>query len=600
MVLAADIYDSQDKTNFLIDDAVRSTDERKRGIESAAMDAIRSHAAKLWPSLHDAIAEIESPVADLERTPKPLVLMDFDDNCGEFARLHWETAVSSSNGAAGRNLLIRHDGAVIARFVDCDCEKELAKEGPAGIAQRLLLITSAYKRSGAFDQALDDEFLNIYKELDKRLDGRVKHLRNPNPREISLELKEPKYTMVHFLGHGGFDKGVRVVQHDGTPMGDAYIILRAGDGRRHGRKVYWSVLGEKYLTPDRLASVGMVTLMACSLDDRFRVGSALVSRYRVPAVITMTREASVEVAKRFTTILYAQMAGGEDVITSYGEALAELSDSSPVEGFVPCLTLGTLNPVRIIDPESRTAQEVREREANWQAREIFDLRWLAERIWSPVTVSMKSIMEFLGSRTLRKQRNPVLEELLGRLQAGEIAGPERIYQMIGPNLRPEERRVFRKEIRAARESARWLGNPLALFRVQQSLLPEAARGGRQLVTEREILLAKGYAFVGNGDWRQADEVCRRLRTRYPDFREAVQLHGQILKARILDASGRNAWAEVLEIAGAILQDRELPVDVSSIAPAWREEASEMRSISSSIRLLPAGSDDPKDSGDKLR
>jgi len=139
---------------------------------------------------------------------------------------------------------------------------------------------------------------------------RVKWLENPTLTDLLRCLREGKYHVFHFIGHGGFDKkreeGVLVLEDE---QGRGWLA----DAHRIG-----TILHDH-------PSLRLVVLNSCegarnSLTDPFAGVAAGLIRQGVPAVVAMQFEITDEAAITFAGEFYAALAQGFPVDAAVAEA----------------------------------------------------------------------------------------------------------------------------------------------------------------------------------------------------------------------------------------------------------------------------------------
>lgn len=137
-------------------------------------------------------------------------------------------------------------------------------------------------------------------------------------RDLQRELRHGPFHVLHFVGHGGFDR----------PTGEGVVVMADEDGR--SAKLSATQLGR--LLADH-NSLRMVLLNSClgakgSGTDVFSSTASILIRRGVPAVVAMQYEISDRAAIEFARSLYEALADGVPIDAAVAEARKAISFGS--------------------------------------------------------------------------------------------------------------------------------------------------------------------------------------------------------------------------------------------------------------------------------
>ncbi len=222
----------------------------------------------------------------------------------ELADLPWEYLYDSVQD----QFLCLSTKSPVVRYLDVSQRvSSLAVEAPL----RVLVMVSSPKDQPAID--VEQEWLKLSQALaDLQARGRVvlDLLDDATLPALQLRLRQDKYHVFHYVGHGGFDEQGQ----------DGVLILEGEDGL--SQPVSGEVLGT--LLQDE-STLRLALLNACegargSRSDPFSGTAQSLVRRRIPAVIAMQAAISDEAAKTFAYEFYRALADDYPVDAALTEA----------------------------------------------------------------------------------------------------------------------------------------------------------------------------------------------------------------------------------------------------------------------------------------
>jgi hypothetical protein len=337
----ADLITDRNLTLAAITEAVLSSSDAERALASRAGLQLKQHGGRLYRELCDSSNHLQFLCQAEFFRSKLLFLLQFGDRATDLASCHWEALYDER-----ADTFLGHAGTV-ARYIPAGQTDRTTSR-----TLRVLVAISTYGTGGA----IDDQMVGFAKDdlgsLRRSLQP-VDELWNPSPRQLAAALHSG-VNVFHFFGHGGVchNQGpyLMLSEEDVVGSGNSQQFV---DGRKiRGRRAYFDALSNIFNYAET-RELRLVVLNACQLEEQAALGSKLVGRYGIPGVITMRARVGTQViADRygFTESLYREIAKGRAVHEAYRAGLSSILYRSPIETFVPTLTLGTTEPLILVDP----------------------------------------------------------------------------------------------------------------------------------------------------------------------------------------------------------------------------------------------------------
>lgn len=485
-----------------VNTAVLSQDDSDRACSSPACLKLQQHGATLFRELNESSKQLMEALLQqaLYNQRSLLLLLQFGDGARDLASCQWEALFDETTR---RFLLL--DGTV-ARYVP-------AGRAPAAPSRalRVLVATSTYGTDGGIDQQASQYAEADLEGLQRSLHGlrangiveQVTVLRNPSQNELHDALRDD-VNLLHFFGHGGVD-----------PERGEYLVLRGPRPKDTGKCAYFDQL-QQIFQPAATPHLRLVVINACQLEEQARLGARLVGGFGIPAVITMKARIGQEViADRhgFTETLYRHIAAGRAVHEAYHSALNSIWFASPLEMFVPTLTLGIDEPLVLVDPTEPATQQVRLE--NQQRRQ-------------PIQDIIESIRQAWGRLDH--------EELAADLNmARRYAQDPQLAEVIGDIFEGVKGEMERQ--RNARQWTQALRCSNTLNSVAELLPEERQKESNRLTQNLQSALDADLQALKNS------AQSSRLQRRWPDVLRSVE---QYLQLKSDDAEVRNWLAEARE------------------------------------------------------
>jgi len=346
----------------------------------------------------------------------------------------------------------------------------------------------------------------------------VEQLEQATLSELQRRLRQGRYHIFHFIGHGGFDK-----QAD-----DGILVLTDAEGR--GRRVSAQFLGTLLHDhrPLRLAVLNACEGARASRRDPFAGTAQSLVQQGIPAVIAMQFEVTDEAAICFTREFYASIASGYPVDAALAESRkAIFAEVSEIEWGTPVLYMRA--------PDGR----------------IFEIERVsdAEREQSLIA-SLLSAARTAASSGNDAEEEAALRKVLA-LKADDVAVCARLEELNRRRAEAAERakriEAIRQDAAAAQDDRRW-ADAVSHLEALVAVEPNDAAARAQLAeARRQIELAAQY-MRGRGrldarQWALALQDFRDLNDKAAGYRDVATLI-TIAEAQLHHAS----WPAATQLA----------------------------------------------------
>ncbi|MCP4662969.1 MAG: CHAT domain-containing protein [bacterium] len=237
---------------------------------------------------------------------------------------------------------------------------------------RILVVVSRPAGLAVLD--LDRERRHLEEVWGKLAGVEIVTLPRATPEALRTALLERPFQVLHFMGHGGFDRAT----------GDEVLFFEDDDGR--AQPVPGQVLGDVLRDA---SSLGLAFLNACDtarsrhrdgLDPFTGVAAALVMA-RLPAVVAMQFPISDHAAIAFSNAFYRRLAAGDsvDAAAVEGRMAIHLRDTRSMEWSTPVLFMRTGEERLFSELGTGTSRVLRDRSAGESSAAMEDLERLIER-----------------------------------------------------------------------------------------------------------------------------------------------------------------------------------------------------------------------------
>lgn len=348
-----------------MEESVKSIEDDDRSIRSSAFKKIAAVGRSLFTALRGAgVAGTSLPHILSFRSHSNedlLILLQIEESAAELDTYLWEGL--NYGDMLENKFIICRDKTALARYLPSRMSW-IGVDSKSDQALNMLVVSSSFSldRQGStyfIDNNLEQFIKEERRVLDAVLDNlikkglinQVKSLDNPSAQELAEALKQD-INILHYIGHGSSDES------------GGYIVLRQDSGQRRGNSNKGVRTDWKHLQPAFAAaanSLHLVMLNACQLDSLDRVAAGLVS-LGIPAIVSMRRSIGAAIITRengFTQTFYTQIVAGKPVHLAFSTALNSIWWPSPVETFIPTLTLGYMHDLVLLNPNSSKAQQMR-------------------------------------------------------------------------------------------------------------------------------------------------------------------------------------------------------------------------------------------------
>jgi tetratricopeptide (TPR) repeat protein len=219
----------------------------------------------------------------------------------------------------------------------------------------ILVMVSSPSDDGQLDVEREKANLqNALSNLEQQGMVKLEWLEEATLRALLRRLRQGRYHIFHFIGHGGFDERTQ----------DGLLLMK--DGRGRGRRISGQHLG--VILHDH-RTLRLAVLNACegarsSRTDPFAGTATTLVQQGIPAVVAMQFEITDEAAIVFASEFYAAIADGYPVDASLSEARrAIFVTGNDVEWGTPVLymrspdgVLFDVTRIRVIRDEERRAE----------------------------------------------------------------------------------------------------------------------------------------------------------------------------------------------------------------------------------------------------
>lgn len=308
-----------------------------RRLESAEMELAKKVGARLYQSAFGGEVQscLQASLYEAGRREQGLRIRLRLSEVPELADLPWEYVY---NPSLNRFLVLSTETPIV-RYLDIpERIRPLAVRPPI----RILAVLS---NPGDYAQLdIEREWAKLLQALEPSVRlGRaiVERLGKATLTELRHRLRADEYHILHFIGHGGFERG----REEGV------LILETEEGR--GTRLSGERLGTLLLNQ---GSLRLVVLNACeggraSPSDPFAGVAQTLLQQRIPAVVAMQFEITDEAAITFAQEFYSQLAEGRPVDACVAEARRSIYlQGNDLEWGVPVLYMRSADG-RIFDME---------------------------------------------------------------------------------------------------------------------------------------------------------------------------------------------------------------------------------------------------------
>ncbi|MCG8417649.1 MAG: CHAT domain-containing protein [Proteobacteria bacterium] len=316
---------SNDRIELLITRMGQRRRFEARRLRSPEMEAARELGASLFKSVFDEGVRdcLRSSLEHINERPGTGLRIKLRlDDAPELGDLPWELLYDGTN----ERFLAKSHHTPIVRYLELsECIRPL----PLALPLEILVMISAPDGVATLD--VEGEKAHLEQALGSlRRAGKVRltYLPQATPRALQRALSIGTYHVIHYIGHGGFDKatdeGVLVLEDE---EGKPYIA----DSQLLGTLIY-----------DH-RSLRLVVLNACegarnSRSDPYAGMATALVKQSVPAVVAMQFEITDRAALTFADELYACLARGLPIDAAVSEARKAIySQRNEIEWGTPVL-----------------------------------------------------------------------------------------------------------------------------------------------------------------------------------------------------------------------------------------------------------------------
>jgi len=251
---------------------------------------------------------------EVERPNRLRLQLIFDREAFELASIPWEFLYRPDNDYSSGYFLATDPQLVLSRYLPLDQDR--ASLGVEDESLRFLVVVSKPKELGpVLEFAVIEEIEKLCKAYNFGFDSLV----NPPIDELIEKLESYKPHVLHFMGHGHYDRDRKQGQ----------IALLQPDRE----KAEW-VTDATFANYFDGVKPQLVVLHACegaSIDftSKFAGLAPQLIRRQIPAVVAMQYEVTNKVAIRFSQIFYRQLADGKPIDGAVQEGRRQITIADP-------------------------------------------------------------------------------------------------------------------------------------------------------------------------------------------------------------------------------------------------------------------------------
>jgi CHAT domain/SMODS-associated and fused to various effectors sensor domain len=387
---------------------------------------------------------------------------------------------------------------------------------------RILVVDAAPGTMNELNLKLEyDRMGTALRVLTNRGEVELLKLGDPSPEALRDELLAKDIHILHFMGHGGY--------HEGSRSGAVYFVTADGQEDQVDGEELACFLKD-------IPSLRLVVLNACHTARHaghagapfyYGVGSAILERAGVPAVVANQHAISDDAAIAFSEIFYARLASGDDVDAALTEARLRLRRKSS-EWATPVLFLaGQSGKIFTLTPAG-----------NGRGALVLPA---VEAPVEPVRLGVRSI---IGYGADMEERNHEVLDLAEYFDGRFIREPKDWQGIIFPKLRD----FLQKNVDAHR--------PLLLDFAAHSSIAFAAGWFLEAKSGLNVRVRQRTSEVGELEWRPDDGSAGKDEEALWLERPDIEIHRRAPDVALSLAVSQPRVADHVE---AFLQRKGLPV-----------------------------------------
>ncbi|MCG8419441.1 MAG: CHAT domain-containing protein [Proteobacteria bacterium] len=316
---------SKDRIELLITRMGQRRRFEARRLRSPEMEAARELGASLFKSVFDEAVRdcLRSSLEYINERPDTGLRIKLRlDDAPELGDLPWELLYDGTN----ERFLAKSHRTPIVRYLELS---ERIRPLPLTLPLEILVMISSPDGVGRLDA--EGEKAHLERALGSlRRAGKVRltYLPQATPRALQRALSTGTYHVIHYIGHGGFDKATD----------EGVLVLEDENGKPY---IADSQLLSTLIYDHR--SLRLVVLNACegarnSRSDPYAGMATALVKQSVPAVVAMQFEITDQAALTFADELYASLARGLPIDAAVSEARKAIySQRNEIEWGTPVL-----------------------------------------------------------------------------------------------------------------------------------------------------------------------------------------------------------------------------------------------------------------------